>query len=454
MKKLILSTLALAATAVNAQNLIEVTLKDGSVKTFQTSSIENVRFTQGDSFSITDDEGLTTTFDGTVSNIKFSKHHAIDGTSVHTIAHSIGLGWNLGNSLDAHNYGNASETAWGNPESTLNTFIGVKNAGFSAVRIPVTWLGHIGSAPEYKIEESYMEHVAKVVGYAKEAGLKVIVNIHHDGANSQYWLDVLGSSKDENKNNQVKAQLSAMWKQIAERFKREGDYLIFEGMNEIHDGGWGWGQNLTDGGAQYRVMNEWLQTFVDAVRSVGGENTYRYLGCPGYDTNVDHTINEIKVPTDVVDDKLLVAVHFYDPYTYTLNNEKDEWGHTGVNKENWGDEDNVTNIFSRLKTKFMDNNIPVYLGEFGNVHRSTDRAEAFRKYYLEYVCKAASDYDLPLFFWDNGGKGFGAEQSGLIDHGTGEYINNGKDVIDVMVRGFYNEDPGYTLESVYNNAPR
>ena len=454
MKRTLLAAFTMATMAVNAQNLVEVTMKNGEVKTYQTSAIKDITFGKDNTFTITDDEGGTTLFEGNAQNIKFTKHHAIDGTSVHTIAHSIGLGWNLGNNLDAHNYGNASETAWGNPASTANTFIGVKNAGFSAVRIPITWLGHIGAAPDYKIEDSYMEYVAKVVGYARDAGLKVIINIHHDGANSQYWLNVLESSKNENKNTEVKNQLSAMWKQIATRFKREGDYLIFEGMNEIHDGGWGWGQNLTDGGAQYRVMNEWLQTFVDAVRSVGGENTYRYLGCPGYDTNVDHTINEIKVPNDVVDNRLLVAVHFYDPYTYTLNNEKTEWGHTGVNKENWGNEDNVTNIFSRLKTKFMDNNIPVYLGEFGNVHRSTDRAEAFRKYYLEYVCKAASDYDLPLFFWDNGGKGTGAEQSGLIDHGTGEYINNGKEIIDAMVDGFYNDDPNYTLQSVYDNAPQ
>lgn len=454
MKRLVLSALALSSFALNAQNIVEVTLKDGSVMTYQTSSLENIHFGEGNNFTITTDEGETKEFNGNATNIRFKKNHAIDGTSVHTIAHSIGLGWNLGNNLDAHNYGNASETAWGNPASTLNTFKGVKAAGFSAVRIPVTWLGHIGSAPDYKIDDNYMEYVAKVVGYAKEAGLKVIINIHHDGANSEYWLNVKSASKDANKNKQVKEQLAAMWTQIATRFKREGDYLIFEGMNEIHDGGWGWGENLTDGGAQYRVMNEWLQTFVDAVRSVGGENTYRYLGCPGYDTNVDHTINEIKVPNDIVENRLLVAVHFYDPYTYTLNNEKTEWGHTGQNKENWGNEDNVTNIFGRLKTKFMDNNIPVYLGEFGNVHRSTDRAEAFRKYYLEYVCKAASDYDLPLFFWDNGGYGAGAEQSGLIDHGTGAYINNGKDVIDVMVKGFYNDDPNYTLQSVYDNAPK
>jgi endoglucanase len=454
MKRLILLALAISSITLNAQNRVEVTMEDGTTQTYPTSSVEAIRFEQGNNFTITTEEGETIAFDGNARNIRFKKDHAIDGTSVQTITQSLGLGWNLGNNLDAQNNGYSSETAWGNRPATLKTFQAVKAAGFSSVRIPITWMGHIGSAPDYKIEEKYMNRVAEVVGYAKEVGLKAIINIHHDGADSKYWLDILGASKSAERNTQVKNQLSALWKQIAERFKYEGDYLIFEAMNEIHDGNWGWGENRTDGGAQYRVYNEWLQLFVDVVRSTGGENRYRYLGCPGYVTNIDLTISELKLPTDVVKNRLLVAVHFYDPYTYALNNEKTEWGHTGRDKEEWGDEDNVIDNFNRMKKKFVDNGVPVYLGEFGCVHRSTDRAEAFRKYYLEYVCKAAKDYGLSLFFWDNGSAGTGKEQSGLIDHATGAYLNNGKEVVDIMVNAYYNEDPNYTLQSVYNNAPR
>lgn len=429
-------------------------MQDGSIQTYQTSSLNNVSFGSGNNFTITDDAGKVTEFNGTASHIRFVKKHYIDGTSATTVAKSIGLGWNLGNNFDAHNNGVASQTAWSNKACTLETFKGVKAAGFTSVRIPVTWLGHIGAAPDYTIDEDYMNEVAEAVGYAKEAGLNVIINIHHDGANSQYWLNIKEAATNDATNTQVKAQLSAMWKQIATKFKNEGDYLIFEGMNEIQDGNWGWGANRSDGGKQYKTMNEWLQVFVDAVRSTGGENTYRYLGIPGYDTNIDLTLDNLVIPTDVVDNRLLVAVHFYDPYTYTLEDNFSEWGHTGSDKESWGDESNMTSNFGKLKTKYLDNNIPVYIGEFGNVRRATDRAEAFRKYYLEYISKAASDYGLALFFWDNGYNGTGKEQSGLIDHGTGEYLNDGADMIDAMVQGYFTDDASYTLQTVYDGAPK
>ncbi len=193
MKRLILLALAISSITLNAQNRVEVTMEDGTTQTYPTSSVEAIRFEQGNNFTITTEEGETIAFDGNARNIRFKKDHAIDGTSVQTITQSLGLGWNLGNNLDAQNNGYSSETAWGNRPATLKTFQAVKAAGFSSVRIPITWMGHIGSAPDYKIEEKYMNRVAEVVGYAKEVGLKAIINIHHDGADSKYWLDILGA---------------------------------------------------------------------------------------------------------------------------------------------------------------------------------------------------------------------------------------------------------------------
>ena len=106
------------------------------------------------------------------------------------LAAKFGLGWNLGNHMDAHNNGVSAETAWGNPKATQETFNKVKAAGFNTVRIPVTWLGHIGDAPEYKIEEVWLNRVAELVGYAENAGLNAVINMHHDGGDSKYWLNI------------------------------------------------------------------------------------------------------------------------------------------------------------------------------------------------------------------------------------------------------------------------
>lgn len=103
---------------------------------------------------------------------------------------------------------------------------------------------------------------------------------------------------------------------------------MFEAFNEIHDGGWGWGDNRKDGGKQYRTLNEWNQTFVDAVRATGGENATRFLGIPGYCTNPSLTMENLVLPTDPANDRLLVAVHFYDPSEFAIEAKYTEWGHT------------------------------------------------------------------------------------------------------------------------------
>lgn len=143
----------------------------------------------------------------------------------------------------------------------------------------------------------------------KNAGLNAIVNIHHDGADSEYWLSIKDAAQDETKNTAIKTELKAVWTQIAERFKDKGNFLAFESMNEIHDGGWGWGDNRNDGGKQYSILNDWNQVFVDAVRAVGGGNSNRFLGVPGYCTNVALTVSNFKLPTDKVQNRLMVSVH-------------------------------------------------------------------------------------------------------------------------------------------------
>ena len=375
---------------------------------------------------------------------------------------TLGVGWNLGNNLDAHNDGVAIETGWGNAAATQKTFDAVKKAGFSSVRIPVTWIGHIGKAPEYHIEKAWLDRVAEVAGYAKKAGLKCIINIHHDGFGAEtdparkdfFWLNLPAAAKDEAVNTEIKRKLAMVWMQIATRFQSEGDWLIFETMNEIQDGKWGQGDNLTDGGAQYRVLNEWNQVCVDIIRATGGNNATRYIGIPGYVCQPGLTIDHLVMPTDETPNRLMVAVHMYDPWDYAGSAKYSEWGHTGKDVVP-GDtgEKAYTATLDALYNKYVKQGIPVYLGEYGSVHRSTDKAEAFRKYYLEYTCKALRDHNIPVLFWDNGNKKVGEDAFGLINHGNGKFIYNGEEITKVMTEAWNNNDPAYTLQSVWDKAP-
>jgi endoglucanase len=387
----------------------------------------------------------------------------------------MGLGWNLGNQLDAYeedpddkDYLMPSETVWGNPKVTAQAIRKVKEAGFTTIRIPVTWLAKIGPAPEYKIDAAWMARVTEVVGYARDAGFgTIIVDIHHDEDHDDgHWQNLKGASKDPSLNEQIKKEITAVWTQIALNFKDCGEWLMFEGFNELNDGEWG---NSKDFKANPRkqcdIINEWQQTFVNAVRATGGGNATRWLGIAPYCANPQY-VKYLTMPEDPAG-KLMLDVHFYDPDSYTLGRTgadgKDylpysDWGHTGAKgyKADKHDEDHVQEVFGMLYNDYIAKNIPVYIGEIGCSRRDKKdaRSWAFSLYYMEYIAKAARTYCLPAVLWDCGGKGVpGPEHHYYFRHDTGEYYPDAKEAVDVLLKGWFNEDPSYTLQSVYDNAP-
>ncbi len=377
---------------------------------------------------------------------------------------ALNLGWNLGNQLDAfYTYGEMKdmpdENCWGSPSVTQATIDGVKAAGFTSIRIPITWLRKIGPSPDYTIDPDWMARAYEVVEYAEKAGLYAIINIHHDECNNDgHWLDVAAAASDVGKNALIKNKLTRVWTQIAEKFKDKGDFLIFESLNEIQDGGWGWSEDFqANPQKQCNILNQWNQVFVDAVRATGGNNATRWLGVPTYAANPKYA-EYAQMPSDPAG-KVMLAVHFYDPSPYTIGTEQySDWGHTGEagKKCDYGDEDYVEETFKMLNQNYVQKNVPVYIGEFGCSLRdmSDTRAWKFYLYYMEYVVKAAHDYGLPCFVWDNGAGGEGQEHHGYIDRTTGKCTEAGDAVIKTMVKAWFTDSKDYTLQSVYDAAPR
>ena len=382
----------------------------------------------------------------------------------------FGLGWNMGNHFDAYYNGSwagakegyPDEEVWGNAKATQATFDGVRAAGFTSVRIPVSWLNTIGPAPDYKIDETWLNRVYEVVQFAHNSGLKVILNMHHDEnhgtTNSYEWQDIKTAVNNSAVNEAIKAKIKGSWTNIANKFKDSGDWLLLESFNEINDGGWGWSSDYkSHPERQNAILDEWNQVFVDAVRATGGNNATRWLGVPSYCASPDFAKN-MKVPTDPAG-KVAVAVHFYDPSEFTIGeNQYSDWGHTGESgkKASWGDESHVNDVFGKLYNNFIAKGIPVYLGEYGCSMRAQSNARAwkFYLYYMEYVTKAAKTYCLPCFLWDNGVSGDGQEKHGYINHGTGQPIGNSSAVLNVLKKAWFTEAEGYTLETVYNSAPK
>jgi len=378
---------------------------------------------------------------------KKSGEQALPDNDAMALTRKLGFGWNLGNHFDSHNNGEKVPESWGSwwdkATPTESLYQKLAAAGVSTVRIPVTWGPWEGEAPSYLIESDYMALVAQNVFWARDAGLNVVLNTHHD----EYWQDIYGASVNEETNTTVKTRIEATWRQIAEYFKDEGDYLIFESFNEVHgiysDGteDWGGGKSTTDGGKQYAILNEWNQLVVNTIRATGSNNSTRWISCPGYAASISTAISSLVVPTDPAN-KIIVAVHNYDPYNFTIANPlTDTWG-TAAEKLA------ITNLLNQVKEKFIDQNIPCYLGEFGCSRHETDEANADRAYYLEYFCRAAHFAGLAACLWDNFNPGGGSEHHAYFSHNDGSWMDNHESLVKTMINAVTSSDESYTLESI------
>lgn len=357
------------------------------------------------------------------------------------LVESLELGWNLGNSLDAPE----GETAWGNPPVTPELLGAVKAAGFDLVRIPVTWSLHTGPGPEFVIDPAFMTRVSEVVGYALDAGLYVIVNVHHDGADDYEgveWLtlnDPAGNVTEAN-NQAVEARFLAIWGQIAAHFADYPEQLLFESMNEIHDG-----YDAPDP-AYYTIINHLNQVFVDLVRASGGNNAQRHLVVPGYNTNIDYTLAGFEAPADSTPNHLILSVHFYDPWSFAGSAETNTWGAASPGSDDWGQEDFVAGQYDKLKSSFIDAGLPVIVGEYGAVNQTG--FEEYRRYYMEYVTKVCADRGVLPVYWDNGSEDSGAEAFGLFDRSTGGVLY--PSVLEAMLRAASSD---YALADIAPPSP-
>ena len=335
----------------------------------------------------------------------------------------MGAGWNLGNSLEAISVNNGiysgNETSWGNPVVTKELIDSVKAAGFTTVRIPVSWSNHMDATDDYKIDDSWKERVARVVQYVLDDDMYAIINIHWDGG----WMN----HPDDDHQDSINGKLKAMWKQIAVYFRNDGDHLLFAGTNEVHV------ENNYDAptAENAAVQNSLNQTFVNAVRSTGGKNIYRQLIIQSYNTNAQYAVSDLVMPKDPTDNRLMVEIHFYDPYDFALQEDdgyKTQWGKpfTGGDVSSWGQEDWVDEMFGHLKTTFVDKGIPVIMGEFGALlrtglgDREANHIKA-RNYYLNDVAKTAVADGIVPVYWDNGVTGNNG--FGLFDRSDGRVIH-------------------------------
>lgn len=339
------------------------------------------------------------------------------------IASKMTVGWNLGNTLEAI----GGEDAWGAGHTSQQLIDSVKAAGFNTVRLPVSWFCHSDTTTSV-IDAKWIARVKEVVDYCIKDDLYVIINMHWD----QGWLE-----NRVNKANQeiVNKRQLIYWTQIANYFKGYDEHLLFAGANEpnAHDS------------IQMSVLLTYHQTFIDAVRATGGNNSSRTLIFQGPSTDVDDTYKLMKtMPKDKIADRMMAEVHYYTPYQFCLMENDANWGkrffywgkgnHSEtdtIRNATWGEESDVDKNFGKMKAQFVDKGIPVIIGEFAAGKRKmsppSDQAlhNASVDYYYRYVVKSTVSKGLIPICWDVPGWLFNRKTGAILDRGIINAINQG-----------------------------
>jgi endoglucanase len=347
------------------------------------------------------------------------------------LAAKIKLGFNIGNTLEAI----GSENAWGNPNINKELIALIKKSGFNAIRLPCAWDQYVSNPAKAKIAESWLNRVKEVVQMCVEQDMYVLLNIHWDGG----WLDQ--NIKFEMK-KETNAKQRAFWEQIATHLRDFDEHLIFCSANEPP----------VEDEEQMAILNSYHQTFIDAVRSTGGRNSYRVLVLQGPGTDMEKTKKlMLSFPKDKIPSRLMLEVHYYGPWQFAGLTQDADWGrifyywgkpnHSTTDTDRnpgWdSEEEYVDKLFKSMKTLYVDKGIPIVMGEYGTIRRTylsgevEKRHQASRAYWTKYITKAAIANGFLPFYWDEGS--IGNNGFGILDRKNNTVFD--KEILEALIEG-------------------
>jgi endoglucanase len=313
------------------------------------------------------------------------------------LVHEMGIGINLGNTFEATgdwirgDTVRAFETAWGSPVVTEELIKGYASAGFGVVRIPVAWSNLMGE--NYTIHPELLLRVEQVTAWVIENGMYAIINIHWDGG----WWSAFPTQTE-----QSMLRFTRFWEQISDHFQHFGDKLMFESANEElgWDSMWNrWGSSTAGKAESYALTNRVNQTFVDIIRSSGGNNPLRHLLIAGYHTDFELTCDPLfEMPQDPAN-RLAVSVHYYTPSTFAILERDASWGRVRMDWGTDADHRELNRLMDLVQRTFIDKGVPVILGEFGSP-RAALKNEGAVFAYITSVAEAAFIRGMAPVLWD------------------------------------------------------
>lgn len=365
-----------------------------------------------------------------------------------TLASQMKVGWNLGNTLEAI----CGETVWGGATTTQQLINTVKASGFNTIRLPVSWDCH---ATNGVIDAAWMARVKQVVDYCMNQNLYVIINIHWDNG----WLEKNVTTSAQ---ASVNAKQQNYWTQIANTFKNYNEHLLFASANE---------PDASDATGM-SVLLSYHQTFINAVRATGGNNSSRTLIIQGPQTNIDLTNNLMNtMPTDQIANRLMVEVHYYTPWQWCGLTQDESWGtmfyywgngyHSTTDASRnatWGEESEVERGLGLMKSKFVDKGIPVIIGEYAAVKRNLSAPSdqslhvASRLYFYKYLVNSARSKGIIPICWDINMQMYNRSTAAVLDQPVIDAIMQGAGVSTTTYVTLTNRATGLLIDGMYRSA--
>ena len=283
--------------------------------------------------------------------------HAYSQLTPQEAAIQMSRGINIGNTLEP-----PDEGSWNNPPVEEYYFDDYKAAGFSTVRIPISWYNHTETLAPYTVDGDWMDRVEQIVDWGLARKLIIIINAHHES-----WLK-------ENPSPENLERFDSIWSQIAVRFQGKSDSLFFEMINEPYP----MAQEIVDA-LNARVLSIIRKT-----------NPTRIVLFSGYMWSNSAELLQAAIPDD---DYLMGYFHSYDP-----------WSFAGEGNGIWGSSSDVNAIktqFDQVQQWTNNTGIPVLIGEFGAIFTCDFNSRSY--HYATYVEQSLS-HNIPFTVWDDGGQ--------------------------------------------------
>ena len=387
-------------TEASTEETADATEDEAKADDAEASEAENEETSEETTEETADNTEASDSEDATEESAEADEEGDVTITPAWEIVNDMTIGWNLGNTLDAHDVNikmsdppSKQETCWGNPETTQEMIDAVLDLGFNTIRVPITWKAHIDE--EGNIDSAWMDRVQEVVDYVYGRGAYCIINVHHEDWNYPYY------------DNQEKASqiLANIWTQVSERFADYDTHLIFELQNEPRKVGTDVEWNGGDKEGR-DVVNAVNMAGYEAIRATGGNNEKRLIMFPGYAASSQtNCIRAIELPEN--DDCVAVSIHAYTPYAFTLESP----GRATYD----GDHGDLDRLLSDIERIIFFKNVPVIIGEYGAVNKDN---EAERVAWLSDYLRKARAKNIPCVWWDNGQFNGDGENFGIIDRRT------------------------------------